>query len=89
MLVLVSYDLRAPGRDYTTLIAQIKKLGAIRPLESMWLVKTSSTPEQIRDFLKQYMDANDRLFVTKCGSPAAWVGMGDLTVTLQNLYIGS
>jgi len=70
---LVTYDLRAPGRDYSKLFAGIKKIanGWAHPLESMWLVRSSMTQGNIRDELKQHVDANDRLFIIEV-KPKEW-----------------
>lgn len=61
---MISYDLMTPGKNYDSLIAAIKALGSwARPLKSQWLVVSSNTQAGIRDYLKQYVDANDRVFV--------------------------
>ena len=40
MVVLITYDLKQPGRNYTPLYEAIKSLGDWRhPLESAWFVK--------------------------------------------------
>jgi len=66
MLYLISYDLMAPGKNYEPLWAELRKLGAIRILESEWLVRrTNTTPKGLADYILQFMDANDRIFVTE------------------------
>ena len=69
--ITVNYDLHAPGRDYSTLYAAIKTLGAwAHVLESCWVVETNLTPSGVRDRLRQHIDANDSLFVWK--EPGEW-----------------
>ncbi len=70
---IISYDLRAPNRDYDSLYTAIKQYSRwARINESVWAVVTDSSAMQIRDNLKSQMDGNDRLFVIKSGVEAAW-----------------
>jgi hypothetical protein len=62
-LFSVSYDLLTPGKDYNTLYARLRALGAVRVLYSQWMLKRVATAVQLRDDLWQYVDANDRLLV--------------------------
>ena len=51
---ILSYDLRAPGRNYASLYDAIKVYGKwARINESVWAVVTSSSATQIRDHLIQ------------------------------------
>lgn len=72
---VVSYDLRVPGRNYQTLWARLGEWKAQRALESLWLIDTSATAVQIRDDLRLYVDANDRLFVAKLSGESAWISL--------------
>lgn len=77
---IISYDLRKPGRDYASLHAAIKSLGAwAHPLESFWAVISDASSEQIRDALRRHMDANDGLLVVRSGDSAAWANVADGT----------
>jgi len=70
---IVSYDLRAPGRNYEALYNAIKAYSTWAHInESVWAIVTSQKAKQVRDNLKSYMDQNDRLFVIKSGVEAAW-----------------
>lgn len=75
--ILISYDLRKPGRNYEDLYEHLKSYSTwAKPLESLWLIKTSYTPEEVRDRVRGHVDANDGLFVVDVTSkPAAWVGI--------------
>lgn len=71
---IISYDLLVPGRSYEPLYGAIKgykKWAKIN--ESVWAVVTDKTAVQIRDHLTSFLDGNDRLFVVKSGTEAAWL----------------
>ena len=69
---LISYDLDKPGQNYARLIARLEQLGAFRVLLSQWALQTTWTAIQLRDDLRLYTDANDRLLVTQVGAWASW-----------------
>ena len=70
---LISYDLRAPGRNYDILYQAIKGYRTwARITESYWAIVTTQSASEIRNYLVQFMDSNDRLFVIKSGKEAAW-----------------
>lgn len=60
--ILISYDLRAPGRDYTKLWDHLRSYPWAKPLESVWLIRTTLTAVQVRDAAGNYIDQNDRIF---------------------------
>lgn len=70
---IVMYDLITPGQDYQRLHNAIKtypRWGRIT--ESTWAVVTDQDASQIRDYLLDYMDNNDRIMVIQSGQTAAW-----------------
>lgn len=70
---IVSYDLTAPNRDYSSLIDAIKSYGTYaKVLESCWIIKSSDKSSTIRDNLSNHIDSDDRLFVAKLTGEAAW-----------------
>lgn len=70
---IISYDLRAPSRDYEQLYTAIKSYGKWAHInESVWAIVTDSNAVAVRDHLLQHMDQSDRLFVIKSGVEAAW-----------------
>ncbi|MGN7157879.1 hypothetical protein ACTHRK_17495 [Dietzia cercidiphylli] len=73
---LIAYDLNSPGQKYDDLIDAIKGLGAWwHHLDSTWLVRTSSSAEEVRDKLKKYIDNGDELLVVDVtGDSRAWCG---------------
>lgn len=63
---LISYDLKAPGQNYTQLYEEIKSLGDWRhPMESTWVVHTGNelSAKTIRERLQRNMDERDLILV--------------------------
>jgi hypothetical protein len=69
---IVSYDLRAPGRDYERLYKALKSVAYARPLESFWIIEAEGTAASIRDWLATHVDKNDRLVVIEFTPQADW-----------------
>lgn len=71
--ILITYDLRKAGADYSGLIGAIKKYPkVVKVCESVWLIKALSPCVQVRENLNRYIDGNDRLFVASLTGEAAW-----------------
>jgi hypothetical protein len=61
---LVSYDLKAPGKDYNNLIHFLKSATLwAKPLESVWLIKTSLSASDFRNQINLHVDKNDKVLV--------------------------
>ena len=70
---IISYDLMAPNKDYSSLISAIKSYGTYaKVLESCWIIKSNDTSSTIRVYLSSYMDSNDRIFIAKLAGEASW-----------------
>ena len=68
----IDYDLRK-NRDYQALYDRIKAYPAwCRPLESTWVIQTTQSAAQIRDYLLGALDSDDGLLVTRLSGEAAW-----------------
>jgi hypothetical protein len=77
-VLIISYDLKNPGRNYEPLIQRIKQLGPWARLGgSAYLISTANSVVQVRDFLWQVMDSSDSIYVGVAPAPAAWHGMPD------------
>lgn len=87
--LLVDYDLNAPGKDYSTLLAKLRNYpNWCRFLKSSWLIRTDRTPVQLRAELLPFIDVNDDLLVMDVtGDAAAWYGLDEQISTWlsQNL----
>lgn len=59
-----------------------------RRLTTTWIVVTPLSAVQVRDWLAQFLDANDELFVADLSSgPIAWSGMDAQAVSwLQGVF---
>lgn len=86
---IIMYDLRAPGRNYEQLYQAIKSYGIWGKLtESSWAIVSDQTVENIRNFLLNFIDSNDRLMVILSGKSAAWQNiMADNNWLQQNLVL--
>lgn len=66
-MVLISYDLRSDQPDYQALYSEIQNLGgidgALRILESTWVVDTRLTPDEVTERLRTVIKKGDRFIV--------------------------
>ena len=72
---IITYDLRAPGRNYDALYKRIKSFGTwARITESSWAIVSDKKETAVRDYLLKALDSNDWLLVGPLGS-SAWYGL--------------
>ena len=72
-ILLVAYELKDPGRNYQPVTDYLKQFAYCREMDSVWLIDTASTPEQVWDGLKRLVAINDRVFVTRLANGwASW-----------------
>ena len=64
-VILVTYDLRKPDRNYQPLYDYLKKFTYCWHVESVWMVDTTMTTAAIRDGIKAHIDQNDIIFVVR------------------------
>lgn len=69
---VVAYDLRTPGRDYTSLTKQLQSVPNCHAQGSVWFIEHPGPEATIRDVLRGHMDANDILFVSEVSK--SWAG---------------
>lgn len=63
-LLLVTYDLKTPGRDYASLHESIKQSTKWwHYLESTWVIATNETVREVSERLRPKIDSNDRLLI--------------------------
>lgn len=72
-LFVISYDLITPGKSYEPLWAELRRLQAKQVLFSQWAGRIDASAVTLRDHLRRYMDANDRLLVMDVDGPD-WAG---------------
>lgn len=77
--LLVTYDLIAPGRDYSRLQNFLESHSSwAKPVRSVYLIKTARSPEQFRNDVGSYIDRNDKLIVIDVtGDGAAWLNLSE------------
>lgn len=83
-VLLVTYDLNKPGKDYGDLLKTIKSYSWARLSESSYAISTDSTPQTIYGTLQRYLDSNDTLYVITLKKPYAGVGPKDVNDWLAN-----
>lgn len=77
-VLIITYDLTKPGRNYERLIAKIKAYNSWARLGgSSYLIYTNSSTAQVRDDLKTALDPNDKLYVGVSPAPSSWFGLPD------------
>lgn len=75
-ILIVSYDLVQPGKNYEALLKKLKSYGKWARLGgSAYLIETDQSPTAVRDALKASLDVNDKLYVGVSPAPSAWAGM--------------
>lgn len=73
---IVTYDLINTGKNYEGLIHKIKEYGVWARLGgSSYVIVTEQTAVEIRSFLSEVIDSDDKLFIGVLNAPAAWTGM--------------
>ncbi|MES9902845.1 MAG: hypothetical protein ABW168_09190 [Sedimenticola sp.] len=52
---------------------KMKEYGSYCPIhDNCWAIQSEQTPAQVREFLDAVLVANDRIFVIRTGTHAAW-----------------
>lgn len=75
---VVAYDLDQPGQNYPALVNALEKVGAVRVQLSLWLLQDSGAATEVRDWVRNHTDANDRVFVAEI-SVSRWAGWKMMT----------
>ena len=73
-VLLVTYDLKKPGQDYTDFLAIIRKYPYARLSESSYAIATNEAPKDVYNKLSPHMDKNDQLYVVTLRLP--YLGLG-------------
>ncbi len=75
-LYFLEYDLRS-HREYERLYGELDRFRAVRVLESCWCFNRYNTsPAQLRDYFKQFIDADDGLAVSEVSGWATFNANG-------------
>lgn len=69
-VLLVTYDLKTPLRDYAPFYEALKQQGAwLHYLDSTWLISTSHTPQQLYNAVVSHITTSDRLLIVPITRP--------------------
>lgn len=69
-VLLVSYDLKNPGKNYSDLYETLKTASSWwHYLESCWLLKTSLTAQEWFDKIRPHIDDNDSVLIVEVQRP--------------------
>lgn len=83
-VLLVTYDLKRPGQDYSDLLKYVKgHVSWARLSESSYAVETGLPPGTVATQARRHMDANDTLYVITLTSPWGGFGPQDVNDWLQ------
>ncbi len=64
MVLLITYDLNNPGRNYQPFYDEIKKAGYWwHHLDSAWIIKTSDSSQHWYNRLAPYLEPNDNILI--------------------------
>ena len=64
-ILLVSYELKKPGRDYQALFDYLEQFNRCHELQSGWLIEAYEAVTQVREDLRSLVDANDVILVNR------------------------
>jgi hypothetical protein len=82
-VLLVTYDLNTPGKDYHDLLKKIKSYSWARLSESSYTISTNADPQAVFDQLKRYLDRNDNIYIITLKKPYAGYGPQDVNDWLE------
>lgn len=79
-ILVISYDLKTPGRNYAPFYEALKKQGVWwHYLTSTWLISTTKTPKEVQAELGKHLTVQDSILIVTMTSPyqgflpkAAW-----------------
>ena len=62
-VVLVTHDLKQPGRNYAPVHSYLRQFTHCKQMKSVWLLDTTVSTETIREGVRAQADSNDTVFV--------------------------
>lgn len=82
----VSYDLNSPGQKYEKVHEVLKGFSKwYHIMDSTWLISTHYNATQIRDMISPYLDASDKMFVSRVDEYSGWLTDDEWTWLSQNV----
>ena len=77
-VLLITYDLKKPGQDYTDFMKIIKDYSWARLSESSYSIETAESPKAVYEKLSPHIDENDQLYIINLKKP--YWGLGPKAV---------
>lgn len=82
--MLVAYDLNRRGQNYKDILSYIKQHDWAKLSESSYLIDTTLSAEQVRDYLiNNTIDRNDNVYVMTVGNSYAGYGPSEVNEWLE------
>lgn len=70
MILLVTYDLKGPTSSYGDLVELLKsKESWWHYMPSTWLIATDTSPEQLFDEVRGFLQSGDRILISHLSKP--------------------
>lgn len=86
---IIAYDLKEPGQKCDQLRAVIDSSSNFQNIwieESVCLVKTDKTPEELKKAMGRYLDSNDLVFISEISSNFASTFDDKLVDKIKKLF---
>lgn len=82
-VLLVTYDLNRPGKDYPDLLKAIKEYPWAKLSESSYAISTSQSASDVFNQLRLFIDKNDNIYVINLKRPYAGFGPKEVNDWLE------
>ena len=84
---IITYDLKYSSNNYDDLIDKIKNYPKWAHVnESVWIVKSNTSAEDIRNNLTTVINSNDSLFVGTLTGEASWRNVIDSNSAIKECF---
>jgi hypothetical protein len=80
---LISYDLHKPSQNNDQLTGALRSKGARRILNLSWSLTTTSSAEQVRSWVMQFLSEKDRVIICAVGEYASYNSMVEIRVAVE------
>lgn len=82
-VLLVTYDLKKPGQNYSEFYKVIKNYDWARLSESSYAINTYDSPDTVYAKLKPHMDSNDNVYIVTLVRPYSGFGPEEVNKWLE------
>lgn len=88
MTYMISYDLRQPGRNYDEVYKTIESASNgqwCRPLESVYIISSNLSSDEIHKRISAHIDSGDRFIVAEITKQISWYLDAQISDYLETL----